>query len=244
MALSDAVADAKRLGDAAFDSLPSQARQAQQIANVLIGGAAWLAVGFAVPMIQQTACKAPKCREKFIPRNSLDVVCSLKCALAFAKSKKAEKHARLALRVEKRERKEKLKRPKEHEDDAQRAFNAFIRERDIAEPCICCGRWPKTPSNHQWDAGHYRTTAAASQLRFDEDNCHKQLVSCNRGKSGNAVEYRLRLVAKIGPERVEALEHDSRIVRRSVDELKAIRKVYQVKLRELRQAREMGQAAA
>ena len=38
--------------------------------------------------------------------------------------------------------------------------NAFIRERDRDLPCISCG----TLTSAQWDAGHYRTTAAAPQV--------------------------------------------------------------------------------
>uniref|UniRef100_UPI001ABFAEF6 recombination protein NinG n=1 Tax=Xenorhabdus beddingii TaxID=40578 RepID=UPI001ABFAEF6 len=49
---------------------------------------------------------------------------------------------------------------------AQRAVNAYIRERDRDLPCVSCG----TFTSAQWDAGHYRTTAAAPQLRFDERN--------------------------------------------------------------------------
>lgn len=182
---------------------------------------------------RERRCKV--CSEWFRPFNTIQPVCATpKCALEWARRLKAKK-----LRLEKREGRERLKSRRDHERDAQRAFNAYIRERDRFEPCICCGLWPKTPSNHQFDAGHYRTAAAAPQLRFDEDNCHKQLVSCNRGKSGNAVEYRKRLVLKIGLARVEALENNNAVAKRDIAELKAIRKAYQVKLRDLKARREM-----
>ena len=161
-----------------------------------------------------------------------------------ARRNREQRAARLKLRRELREGRERLKSRRDHEAEAQRAFNAYIRERDFADSCICCDGWPRTPSNHQWDAGHYRSTGAAPDLRFDEDNCHKQLVSCNRNKSGNTVEYRIRLIAKIGPEAVERLEGPHPPKKYTVDELKAIRKLYQVKLRELRQAREMGHEVA
>lgn len=191
--------------------------------------------------------REPGCQGTYIPRNTLQPTCfNPKCAIAFAKSKEMAGHVRKLQRVEKREGREKLKRRKDYEDEAQRAFNAYIRARDEADPCICCDGWPEVRSRgrqHVWDAGHYRTVGAASHLRFNEDNCHKQLVSCNRSKSGNAVEYRKRLVRKIGIARVEALENDNSIVRRDIDELKAIRKKYQVKLRDLKHAREFGAAA-
>ena len=82
---------------------------------------------------------------------------------------------------------------------AQDAFNAFIRERDAAEPCICCGVY----HDGQYHAGHYRSVGGHPELRFDESNCHKQASYCNNYKSGNLAEYRARLIHKIGLERVE-----------------------------------------
>lgn len=200
-------------------------------------------------------CKLKSCRAKFEPKTPFHAFCSADCLGEFARqmnakitlaqiADRAKRSERQAARKEKRAGRERLKSRRDHEREAQTAFNAYIRERDRGETCICCGRWPKTPSNHQWDAGHYRTTAAAPQLRFDEDNCHKQLVSCNRGKSGNAVEYRKRLVLKIGLARVEALENNNAVAKRDIDELKAIRKAYQVKLRDLKARREMWGAVA
>ncbi|WP_372584593.1 recombination protein NinG [Cronobacter sakazakii] len=67
---------------------------------------------------------------------------------------------------------------------------------------MSCG----TFTSAQWDAGHYRTTAAAPQLRFDERNIHKQCVVCNQHKSGNLVPYRAELIRRIGLSAVEAVE--------------------------------------
>jgi hypothetical protein len=58
---------------------------------------------------------------------------------------------------------------------AQHAFNEFIRYRDRDFPCISCGRH----HDGQYHAGHFRTTGASPELRFDEDNCHKQCSACN-----------------------------------------------------------------
>jgi hypothetical protein len=147
-----------------------------------------------------------------------------------------------AKRLETREVLERLKPRREHVKDTQRAVNAYCRERDEFDGCISCDM----PSNYggRWHAGHYRTTAAAPQLRFDEDNIHKQCAQCNLSKSGNIVEYRKGLVAKIGLVRVEALENNSRVSKLDIDELKAIRKAYQTKLRDLRTRREMWGAVA
>ncbi|MDE9427459.1 recombination protein NinG [Xenorhabdus bovienii] len=114
---------------------------------------------------------------------------------------------------------------------AQRAVNAYIRERDRDLPCVSCG----TFTSSQWDAGHYRTTIAASQLRFDERNIHRQCIVCNQHKSGNIVPYRVELIRRIGLEPVEAIESNHDRHRWTIEECKAIRDEYRQKLRELRQ---------
>ncbi len=121
---------------------------------------------------------------------------------------------------------------------AQKAFNAFVRERDKDQPCICCGR-EKTQVNglraHGWDAGHYRSRGSAPHLRFNEDNCHRQLVYCNQFRSGNAVDYRLRLIERIGLERVEALEADQAARHYTDDDYIAIAALYRAKLKALKE---------
>jgi len=112
---------------------------------------------------------------------------------------------------------------------AQKAFNAYIRQRDDKEPCISCQRH----HGGQYHAGHYRTVGAAKQLRFNEDNCHKQCAPCNNHLSGNLTEYRINLIKKIGLEKVEALESNSDIKRYSIEEYQAIEKRYKDKLKAL-----------
>jgi len=140
-------------------------------------------------------------------------------------------------RAEFRERKAKLKRIPDLIKEAQTAFNAFIRERDRDQTCICCGRTGTNVDGlhaHGWDAGHYRSTGSASHLRFNEDNCHRQLVYCNRHGAGRAVDYRIGLVVRIGIARVEALEASNAPHKWERDELIAIRALYVGKLKELK----------
>ncbi|WP_333602630.1 recombination protein NinG, partial [Atlantibacter hermannii] len=99
---------------------------------------------------------------------------------------------------------------------------------------ISCG----TLTSAQFDAGHYRTTAAAPQLRFDERNISKQCIVCNQHKSGNLVPYRAELIRRIGIEQVEAIESDHKRHRWTIDECKAIKAEYQQKLKDLRNRRE------
>lgn len=113
--------------------------------------------------------------------------------------------------------------------EAQRAFNAYIRYRDNADPCISCSRYHQG----QWHAGHYKSTGAHSELRFNEDNCHKQCSACNNYLSGNIANYRINLIKKIGQKKVEELEgrHDQKLY--TCEELKAIELKYKRKLKQL-----------
>ncbi|ANI29461.1 protein ninG [Yersinia entomophaga] len=113
---------------------------------------------------------------------------------------------------------------------AQQAVNAFVRARDSNLPCVSCG----TTSAAQWDAGHYRTTAAAPQFRFDPRQIHKQCSVCNQHKSGNIVPYRVELIKRIGIETVEAIENNHERSSYSIEELKSIRDYYRLELKKLK----------
>lgn len=119
--------------------------------------------------------------------------------------------------------------------EAQVEFNRFIRARDALRPCISCGAPPPDLSGlHAGrDAGHYRSTGAASHLRFDERNCHAQCVHCNQHLAGNVVQYRLGLLARIGSDAVEALEADNEPVKLERDTLRQLKAIYRNKTREL-----------
>lgn len=172
-------------------------------------------------------CAVKGCANRFQPRNMGHKVCGPDCAAIHAVSERARLDAKQT-----RERKAAMKTRSDHLKDAQAAFNAFVRERDAALPCISCGRF------HQgaYDAGHYRSVGAQPALRFHEDNCHKQCVPCNQHKSGNAVEYRLGLVARIGAERVAFLEQEHAPAKLTVEDILAIKAHYRAALRTLRAA--------
>lgn len=117
---------------------------------------------------------------------------------------------------------------------AQQAVNAFVRARDSNLPCVSCG----TTSAAQWDAGHYRTTAAAPQFRFDPRQIQKQCSVCNQHKSGNIVPYRVELIKRIGIETVEAIENNHERRSYSIEELKGIRDYYRLELKRLKETQE------
>jgi len=175
------------------------------------------------------------CKSKFSPSKSTQIVCSTSCAIQHGKAQSAKQAERKAIAERKahREKKADLKPLNHWLGMTQRVFNDFIRLRD-GEVCISCG----SRTAVSYHAGHFRTTAKAKQLRFDEDNCHSQCISCNTHQSGNIGPYRINLIEKIGHERVEALESNNESHRYTREELEALRAHYRQKARELIKQRE------
>jgi hypothetical protein len=164
------------------------------------------------------------CKKKFEPLRFAQNVCGIPCAIEHANALKAKK-----ARKEHKEAKTKLKSRADWLKEAQAVFNKFIRMRDEKEACISCGRH----HTGQYHAGHYRTVGAAPELRFNELNVYKQCAPCNNHLSGNLIEYRRRLVAKIGIEKVEWLEGKHEALKLTIEEIQAIKKEYQQKIKEL-----------
>ena len=169
-------------------------------------------------------CKA--CRETYQPDRPLTEVCGVKCAIELAKIKREKKQKKAD-----KERLGELQPISHWLTETQKVFNEYIRHhRDKHEPCISCG----TTGDVQYCAGHYRTRGAASHLRFDERNVHKQCNKrCNLELSGNIAGYRPRLIEKIGLEAVEALENDNTPKSWTRDELEELRKVYRDRIKAL-----------
>lgn len=186
----------------------------------------------SLPARQLKPKKCRICRETFTPVKSLQAVCGPKCALETV-TRRRDRERKSIEQMERREiraSKERIKPRSEHLREAQAAFNAYIRIRDAREPCISCGRH----HDGQYHAGHYRTVGANPELRFDEDNVHKQCAPCNNHKSGDIVNYRINLVAKIGADRVARLEGPHEPQKLSKEEIKAIKAHYRAKVRELK----------
>ncbi len=80
-------------------------------------------------------------------------------------------------------------------------FRAWIRRRDEGQQCISCESYNTTDASHYYSAGHYPV------LEFEEDNVHSSCASCNRFKHGNLIEYRKKLLKRIGEERLEKLDN-------------------------------------
>lgn len=180
--------------------------------------------------------KCRVCRETYTPSKPLQIVCSPSCALLHAKQK-GEKERKALAKIERkaiREAKEKIKPRAAYMKETQSAFNAWVRARDADQPCISCGR------HHQgkYDAGHFRSVGSNPALRFEPLNCHKQCVPCNQHKSGNAIEYRIGLVARIGAEKVAWLEGLHEPKKYTIEDLQQITAHYRALLRDLKKQQE------
>ena len=191
---------------------------------------------------KEKRCKS--CEKVFSPFNTTQQACSPQCALALVRQQKLET-ARKLQRAEDRQRKEQLKSRGDLTKEAQRAFNYFVRIRDHGKPCISSGRplgWDGDGllTGSRIDAGHYRSVGAAPHLRFNLFNCHAQSVRDNRDLSGNATDYRLGLIARIGLERVEQLEQDQRPRQHSRDDLRRIAKLFRRRARHYKKIRGLG----
>lgn len=192
-------------------------------------------------------CKNTDCREWFHPAFQNQTWCSAECGTVIALAKR-EKDRHKAIQAAKRRRKDEAQQERRSLKvrklavqprsyfikQAQQAVNAYIRERDKHLPCVSCG----TLSAAQWDAGHYRTTAAAPQLRFDPRQIWKQCSVCNQHKSGNLVPYRAELIRRIGLAEVESIEGNHDRHRWTIEECRAIKAEYQQKLKDLINQRE------
>ena len=186
-------------------------------------------------------CRVATCRASFVPSRLGQAVCSPACAIIDGPrhAQKARKALADIERAEIKVRKEKLKSRAEHLREAQAAVNEYVRLRDAHLPCISCDSTPNDNdlmTGSRWDAGHYRSVGACPELRFEPSNIHRQCVKCNRNLSGNAVEYRIRLVLRIGAEKVAWIEGPHEARKYTVEEIKTIKAEYRAKTRELKRA--------
>ena len=191
--------------------------------------------------------RCPICKGRYSSWNSLQAVCGkVACAIAHGKGKAAKKalRARRAARRDNRAARERLKSIHVLTAEAQAVFNRFCRLRDdlAGRPCITSGVLNPPPRHGgAWDAGHFLSVGSHPELRFNEDNCHRQSKADNAG-SGRfssqqrtiSAKYRENLIARIGIEKVLWLEGPHEPKRYRHDELREIKKTYLRKIRALK----------
>jgi hypothetical protein len=132
-------------------------------------------------------------------------------------------------------RKQAIKSLGELHKEAQPEFNRYIRLRDRGQPCISCQRH----HTGQIHAGHYRSVGAAAELRYDESNVHAQCAPCNNHLSGNAIDYRINLIKKIGIDGVKLLEGPNDPAKYNREDIIAIKAKYKLKYKELEAQQEL-----
>mgnify|MGYP003403494135 FL=1 len=189
--------------------------------------------------------KCPECAEKYQPTRQMQPCCdNMECKASYAirHIEATRKRRRMQeMNVQKADRKviklklDAIKPRGKLIAEADRAFCAYIRFRDqlAGYLCISSGK-PLDWSGNNVDAGHYRSRGSAPHLRYDERNCHAQSKHDNRYISGNAVDYRIGLIARIGLAEVEALEADQKPRKYSNYDLIAIKAKYVAKLKALK----------
>lgn len=185
------------------------------------------------PVFRPRRCDARKggCGETFTPARQMQKACGPKCAslmVEHLKARTAEKAARED-RKQTRAQLEALKPRSYWVKRAQAAVNAWVRLRDAGKPCISCG----TLTADAWHAGHFYSTAARQDLRFDPANIHRQCAQCNLFLSGNLIAYRLNLPARIGQAEVDRLDGPPTAERATVAVLREIEATYRRKANEL-----------
>jgi hypothetical protein len=171
-------------------------------------------------------CK--NCKDKFEPKKFLQKYCLEKdeCVTAFLSDLKSKKDKEQ--RRDTKKRREALKTTSDYMKELQVIFNKWIRLRDKGLNCISCQK-PAKKEN----AGHYRSVGGNPELRFEPLNNNLQCEYCNTYLHGNLIDYRINLIKKIGIEKVEWLEGKHEPKKYTIDELKGLKVMYKLKIKQL-----------
>jgi hypothetical protein len=165
------------------------------------------------------------CKEKFEPIRFNQKFClEPECVRVWVESEKAKVWKKTKAKA-----KQDLMTLSDYLKLTQQVFNKWINLRDKGLPCISCDKpiTGRVNASHFWNANnHYN-------VRFNEDNVHSSCITCNQFLSGNLLEYRSRLISKIGIERFNILEAESKETRKfTKDELKEIINIYKLKIKQ------------
>ncbi len=185
-------------------------------------------------------CEAPGCRIKFIPQRPFQCWCSPDCAVIISRQRvekqdkaaaKAAKAARLAEKRRDKERLQQLRPISVIEEECRKIVQKIARIRDRDDPCISCD----LPANWdgQWHGSHFRSHGACTALQFHLWNIHKACWICNKLYSGRIDVYTVKLIAKVGQERVDWLKAQNQVVRPSREYLARFKKVMGKRLRRM-----------
>lgn len=177
-------------------------------------------------------CKA--CKKEFSPSKPMQKVCGFDCAvdLGVAEKQKARRIEQVKERRADRVKREKLAPISTFKKRAEKAINAYVRERDSHLGCVSCDK----PANWdgQWHASHFRSVGAASAVRFNLWNIHKACWICNKLYSGRIDQYTPEIVSRIGQDRVDWLKSQNQITKYSREYLERLTRIFNKKTKRLR----------
>ena len=169
------------------------------------------------------ACK--RCNEQFTAYRTTDKYCYV-CS----KTEQALKNLAKIKKDKVKKAKEDLLTTSDYLKLAQQVFNKWVNLRDKDLPCVSCGK----VINGRVNASHFYNANNHHNLRFNEDNVHSSCITCNQFLSGNLLEYRMRLIEKIGQKRFNYLEENRSVVRKwTKDELKDLITEYKKKIKDI-----------
>lgn len=173
-------------------------------------------------------CKT--CSEPFEPKQAYNSTIKTNRCDVCLKTAQALKNLASIKKEKKAKQKEDLLTLQDYLKMTQAIVNKYIRLRDKDEKCISCGKEIKGVEH----ASHYMSSGGHANIRFHEDNIWKSCYKCNVMLSGNQLEYRKRLIKKIGIERVDWLEENGSVIRKyTKEELKEISAIYKKKIKEM-----------
>ena len=184
--------------------------------------------------MQAKSRRCSQCKKKVDSENTLArglrAFCSMECLMLYTKSEQGKRTVKKAIERQDREDRarvrEKQKSRSQCLQEAQSAFNAYVRWRDRHEGCISCGKHVGNKYGGNYDAGHYRSRGSAPHLRFHLWNCHKQCVKCNRYLSGNVSQFRVALIWKLGHDKVEYLDCLQSTKEHDIDYAKRVKSIF------------------
>jgi len=178
--------------------------------------------------------KCQFCKAEFTPINSMQKVCGYQCAidLGVAEKKKEKRRAEVIERRADKVKREKLSPISTFEKRAEKAINAYVRERDSGKGCVSCDKSANWEG--QWHASHFRSVGAASAVRFNLWNIHKACWICNKLYSGRIDQYTPEIIQRIGQDRVEWLKSQNQITKYSREWLERAARIFNKKTKRLR----------
>jgi hypothetical protein len=179
--------------------------------------------------IRKKKCANRACRVSFVPSSPFISHCSPDCAVIIALDRMAKKKAK-EVKSERAADKKKLEKFKSRSDwmrEAQTAFNSYVRARDSGLKCASCED-PLTQNKRggMIDCSHYRSVGSAPHMRFHLHNCAAACIKCNRWLGGNVAELRKGLIARIGREKIEAVEADNSVRKFDIEYLKRVKRIF------------------